>query len=134
VVQRTDGHPPGAEGHHVMRRKAVLSGQPPGHAASADDSQPVPLEVFYVVQTTGGVLGKRHHRICPPLYETQHQAQTELIHLRAAASGSGTFSVWKAATYIEPAEWLYDVVTADGSIIQRTDRHIRRSDRTAAPS
>ena len=133
MVQRTDGNIPKAEAPRGMRQKSVVSGQPPGHAASTD-GVPVPLEVFYVVRTTGGVVGRRHHRICPPLYETPHQAEIELIRVRAAASGSGIYSVWKATTYIEPAEWLYDVVTADGSIIRRRDRHDgRRSGRTAAP-
>ncbi len=77
------------------------------------------------MQTEGGVIGRRHHRICPPLYETPHQAQVELLRLRATGCGSGTYSVWKAATYIEPAEWLYDVVTADGSTIRLGDRHTR---------
>jgi hypothetical protein len=126
VVQRTDGNTPKAEARRVMRRKAFVSAQPPGPAASTD-CLPVPLEVFYVVQTTGGVIGRRHHRICPPLYETPHQAQIELLHLRAAASGSGTYSVWKATTYIEPAEWLYDVVIADGSLIRPGDRQRRRT-------
>jgi hypothetical protein len=26
--------------------------------------------------------------------------------------------IWKATTYVEPAEWLYDVVVADGSVIR----------------
>jgi hypothetical protein len=71
-----------------------------------------------VVHTSCGPIGKRHHRICPPLYETSRQAEMELIHLRAAGSSNGTYSVWKAATYIEPARWLYDLVVADGSIIR----------------
>jgi hypothetical protein len=84
------------------------------------------------MQTTGGVIGRRHHRVCPPLYETPRQARVELLRLQAAASGSGTYSVWKAATYIEPAEWLYDVVTADGSIIHLGDRHRGRGGQSAA--
>lgn len=116
-----------------MRCKTFLAGQPPRHAVSADDRLSVPLEVFYVVQTTGSVIGSRHHRVCPPLYETPHQAQIELMDLRAAACGSGTCSVWKATTYLEPAEWLYDVVIADGSMVRLGDRHRRRSSRTASP-
>jgi hypothetical protein len=101
-----------------MTRKAFPSGQSPPYAANSDDGLHVPLEVFYVVRTTGGVLGKRHHQICPPLYETPRQAQMKLIHLQGAAATSGIYSVWKATTYVEPAEWLYDVVIADGSIIR----------------
>ncbi len=104
-------------------KRAVLSEQLPRQTASTDDGLPVPLEVFYVVRTTGGIVGKRHHRICPPLYETPRQAQTELIHLRAAACSSGTYSIWKSTAYIEPAEWLYDVVIADGSIIRARGNH-----------
>lgn len=33
----------------------------------------------------------------------------------------GTYSIWKATTYVEPAEWLYDVVVADGSVIRLGD-------------
>jgi hypothetical protein len=47
------------------------------------------------------------------------QAETELIQLQRASSGKGTYSIWKAATYVEPAEWLYDVVRANGSVIPR---------------
>jgi hypothetical protein len=72
------------------------------------------------VRTTGGPIGKRHHQICPPLYETSRQAEMELIHLRAAGTSSGAYFVWKAVTYVEPAEWRYDVVIADGSIIRAT--------------
>jgi hypothetical protein len=41
----------------------------------------------------------------------------QLTHLRGAAATSGIYSVWRSTTYVEPAEWLYDVVIADGSII-----------------
>ena len=74
--------------------------------------------MFYVVQTTAGLIGKRHHLVCPPLYETRRQAQIELMLLQTASPGSGTYSIWKATTYVEPAEWLYDVVVADGSVIR----------------
>jgi hypothetical protein len=74
-----------------------------------------PLEVFYVVQSTG-VLGERDHRLRSDLYETQPQADVELAGLRHADSG-GTYSVWKSVTYIEPAEWLHRVVRSDGSLI-----------------
>jgi hypothetical protein len=126
VAQRTDGNMPKVEAGLVMKRKAFPSRQSPRRAAGTDDGLPVPLEVFYVVRTTGDVVGKRHHQICPPLYETPHQAQLELTHLRGAASAGGTYSVWKSTTYVEPAEWLYDVVIADGSIIRATS-HPRNS-------
>jgi len=113
-----------------MKPEPILLSQPARHGASPDDHQPVPLEVFYVVQTTGDVIGSRRHRICPPLYESAHQAQIELVNLQAAATGNGTYSVWKATTYVEPAEWLYDIVVADGSIIRRGTATRRRSGRT----
>ena len=130
VAQRTDPDTRNVEAPHTMRRKASLPGQLPRHASSTDRRVPVPLEVFYVVQTTGDVIGSRRHRICPPLYERAHQAQIELVNLQAAASGNGTYSVWKATTYVEPAEWLYDIVVADGSIIRRGTATRRRSGRT----
>jgi hypothetical protein len=49
------------------------------------------------------------------------------MHLQTTSSGSGTYSIWKATTYVEPAEWLYDVVVADGSVIRLGDRNRRRS-------
>jgi hypothetical protein len=101
-----------------MRHKASLSGQLPPRAAATDGGVNLPLEVFYVVQTTSGAIGRRQHRICPPLYETPRQAQMQLTHLRGAAATSGTYSVWRSTTYVEPADWLYDVVVADGSIIR----------------
>ena len=110
-----------------MTPETFLLGQPPGRWAGTDDRPPAPLEVFYVVQTTAGVIGKRHHRVCPPLYETRRQAQIELMHLQTTSSGSGTYSIWKATTYVEPAEWLYDVVVADGSVIRLGGRNRRRS-------
>jgi hypothetical protein len=118
VVQRTDWNTRKVQAPFAMCRNASLPQQPPRQAAGADDSPPVPLEVFYVMQTTGEVIGRRQHRICPPLYETPDQAQVELLRLRVAASGSSSYSVWKAATYVDPAAWLYDVVTADGTTIR----------------
>jgi len=109
-----------------MRRAIPLSGRPRTVLASTDDRPAAPLEIYYVVQTTAGVVGKRHHRVCPPLYETRHQAQIELMHIQAASPGSGTFSIWKATAYAEPAEWLYDVVVADGSVIRLGDHNVRR--------
>jgi hypothetical protein len=84
-----------------------------------------PLEVFYVVQTTGTVLGKRHHRVRSLLYETRRQAQAELLQLGAANAGADSYSVWKSATYIEPADWMTDVVMNDGTMIRPKRRNTR---------
>jgi hypothetical protein len=101
-----------------MKRTIPPAKQSQGGPANVNGRPSVPLDVFYVVQTTAGLIGKRRHRVCPPLYETRRQAQVELKLLRTASSGSGTYSIWKATTYVEPAEWLYDVVVADGSVIR----------------
>jgi hypothetical protein len=82
---------------------------------SSPASTAPPLEVFYVVQSTG-VVGKRSHRLRSDLYETRPQAAAELARVRHADSG-GSYSVWKSATYIEPAEWRHRVVRADGTLI-----------------
>jgi hypothetical protein len=74
-----------------------------------------PIEVFYVVQSTG-VVGERNHRLRSELYETRPQAAAELVRLRHA-DAVGSYSVWKSATYIEPAEWRYRVVRSDGTLI-----------------
>jgi hypothetical protein len=74
-----------------------------------------PTEVFYVVQSEG-VTGERAHHLRSPLYETRPQADTERDRLRRENS-SGAYSVWKSATYIEPAEWLHRVVRSDGTLI-----------------
>jgi hypothetical protein len=102
----------------MMRQAIPMSGQSKTLSASTDDRPTAPLEVYYIVQTTAGVIGKREHRVHPPLYEMRSQAQIELMHLQAACPGSGTYSIWKATTYVEPAEWLYDVLVADGSLIR----------------
>lgn len=82
------------------------------------DCLPAPLEVFYVVQTSAGIVGERHHRMQTPLYEARLQASMELVRLQAAGSSENvTYSVWNAATYVEPAGWRYDVAMADGSVI-----------------
>jgi hypothetical protein len=47
------------------------------------------------------------------------QAETELKQLQRASCGKANYSIWKATTYVEPAEWLYDVVRANGSVILR---------------
>lgn len=103
-----------------MKRAIPLAEQPRSGPAGTNERQSAPLDVFYVVQTTAGLVGKRHHRVCPPLYETRRQAQINLVHLQRTDSG-GTYSIWKAATYVELAEWLYDVVVADGSVIRLQD-------------
>jgi hypothetical protein len=74
-----------------------------------------PLDVFYVVESTG-IVGERNHRLRSDLYETRPQADVELLRLRRADC-AGSYSVWKSATYVEPAEWLHRVVRADGSLI-----------------
>jgi hypothetical protein len=132
VVQRTDPNTCNVEVFQTMRLKASPPRQSPRDAPSTYGPMRVPLEVFYVVQTTGDIIGRRHHRVCPPLYETRHQAHIELVHLRAAALGRGTHSIWKAAAYVEPAEWLYDVVIADGSVVRLSDRRQKRIDRVVA--
>jgi hypothetical protein len=101
-----------------MKRTIPPSEQSQGDSANANDCTSAPLDVFYVVQTTAGLVGKRHHLVCPPLYETRRQAQIELMLLQTANFGRGTYSIWKATTYVEPAEWLHDVVVADGSVIR----------------
>jgi hypothetical protein len=78
-------------------------------------SAPAPLEVFYVVQSTL-VVGERNHHLRSDLYETRPQAEVELARLRRADS-CGSYSVWKSATYIEPAEWRCRVVRSDGTLI-----------------
>lgn len=88
-----------------------------------EDSQAAPLAVFYVVETAGQVSGERHHRMCSHLFETRFQAHRELTRLELA-NGSGTFSIWKGTTYIEPAEWLYDVIMADSTVIPARRRHL----------
>lgn len=111
-----------------MKPTLPMSGRPQRRSTSADVRSTAPLEVYYTVQTTAGVIAKRHHRVRPPLYKRRNQAQLELLHLLQAVSpGSGTYSIWKATTYVEPAEWLYDVVVADGSLIRLRGRDPQRS-------
>src|SRR6185312_1632262 len=86
-------------------------------STNKDDRPTAPIEVFYVVQTSTGIIGERHHRVCSPLYETRRQAQTELNHVRTRNSGEETYSIWSAAAYLEPARWRYEVVMADGTVI-----------------
>jgi hypothetical protein len=76
-----------------------------------------PVDVFYVVRSAE-LSGDRAHRLCSPLYETRPPADTELVRLRRE-DRSGAYSVWKSATYVEPAEWLHRVVRLDGTLILR---------------
>jgi hypothetical protein len=62
----------------------------------------------------------------PPKHTRPHP-QVDLIHRQTASSGTGTYSIWKATTYVEPAEWPYDVLVANGSVIRVRDRRRRRS-------
>jgi hypothetical protein len=50
------------------------------------------------------------------LYETRWQADAELARLRAAKT-KGVLSVWMRTAQEEPAQWLSDVVMADGTVI-----------------
>jgi hypothetical protein len=74
-----------------------------------------PVEIFYVVRTTGAE-GERNHSLCSPLYETRLQAQKELARLQREDAAGG-YSIWKSETFIEPAEWMHRVVRADGTMI-----------------
>lgn len=74
-----------------------------------------PLEVFYVVRTTGRH-GERDHNVRSILYEKRLHAEVELARLRSS-DPSGTYDIWHAATYIEPATWLYDVLLSDGTLV-----------------
>jgi len=108
-----------------MKRAISILNSPHLRSLSTGDHTPVPLETFYVVQTTAGIIGKRHHRACPPVYEKRQRPQIELLHLQAMGAGGGTYSIWKATTYLEPAEWLYDVIVSDGSLIRIKRRNPR---------
>jgi hypothetical protein len=129
VWERTDCN--GWWDHLVaMKQNRFISDERPPHSTRTDDRLAPPLDVFYVVQTTAGASGERSHRIRSALFETRHQARTELTRLRAASAGSSTYDIWTAARYVEPAEWLYDVVMADGSVIRsRRNRRVREHSR-----
>jgi hypothetical protein len=77
-------------------------------------SRATPAEVFYVVHSTGA-RGHREHRLASVLYETRPHAHTELARLSAAHAGD--YAVWKSATYIEPPQWGYAVMLADGTVV-----------------
>ena len=127
VAKRTDWSTQEAQPIPIMRQAVPLSRQSQRYCVNTNDRPSVPLDVFYVVRTSSGAVGSRHHRVCPPLYEMRRQAEIKLKHLQTASSGRGTYSIWKATTYVEPAEWLYDVVVADGSVIRPRHRELRRS-------
>ena len=73
-----------------------------------------PADVFYVVQSTG-TLGRREHRLASVLYETRPLAQAELVRLTAVHPGD--YAIWKSTTYIEPPQWGYAVIRADGAVV-----------------
>jgi hypothetical protein len=50
------------------------------------------------------------------LYETRSEADAELARLQRE-DRNGAYSVWKSATYVEPAEWLHRVVRSDRTLI-----------------
>jgi hypothetical protein len=80
-------------------------------------ARPAPLDVYYVVETTAGVVGERHHLVSSSLYATSRQADIELERL-AAVNTATDYAVWKSSTYVEPARWAYDVVLADGTVLR----------------
>jgi hypothetical protein len=80
--------------------------------------RPAPLDVYYVVETTPGVVGERHHLVSSSLYATAPQAEMELQRL-AALNAIPEYAVWKGSTYVEPARWAYDVVLADGTVLRQ---------------
>ena len=117
-----------AEKHKLcksMKHNMAISERGVKRPTDAGDQLVTPAEIFYVVQTTGKGIGKRHHRVRSLLYETRRQAQGELLQLRAASAGADTYDVWKSTTYIEPAEWMSDVVMNDGTMIRSTGRGAR---------
>ena len=83
--------------------------------------QTAPADVYYVVETSGRIVGERQHDVASLLYETTSQAEAELRRLLAKIDGKA-YSVWKGSTYIEPARWAYDVVLADGTVLRAEKR------------
>jgi len=81
---------------------------------SSSASLPVPAEVFYVVESSG-VLGRREHRLASVLFETRSHAHNELT--RVTAAHPGDYAIWKSTTYIEPPQWGYAVIRADGTVV-----------------
>ena len=83
-------------------------------AMSLSGSFSSPADVFYVVQTTGS-LGRREHRVASALYEARPHAHAELVRLSAAHPGD--YAIWKGTTYVEPPQWGYAVIRADGTVV-----------------
>jgi len=77
-------------------------------------SLPAPVEVFYVVRSTGAP-GRQEHHVASVLYETLAQAHTELARLSTAHPRD--YSIWKSTTYVEPPQWGYVVMRADGTVL-----------------
>lgn len=126
VRQNTSNSPQPPQRHEPLahaepRRVCGALGLIPAYTASAE--RHTPLDVFYVVETSGDVSGERRHSLSSPLFETRLQAETARVRLQTA-DASGNFSVWQGTTYIEPAEWAYEVVMADGSVIVPRDRNV----------
>jgi hypothetical protein len=116
VRQRTDGERAQVHAARIMKHETLESGGPADHSAAFSASEaPPPVDVFYVVQSTG-VLGERNHCLRSELYETRSQAHMELVRLRSTNS-SASYDVWKSTTYIEPAEWLHRVVRSDSTLV-----------------
>jgi len=123
VSRRTDQTYINDHARSIVKRAIPLPNPARYHSPRADDSTPVPFEVFYVVQTTADVICKRHRRRCWPLPEPRQHAQIELVRFQTVSAGGGTYSIWKAMPYLEPAEWLYDVVVVDGALIRIRHRN-----------
>jgi len=83
--------------------------------AMGTESVTAPSDVFYVVESVG-TARRREHRTSSPLYETRPQAEAEGARLRQA-NPAKDYSVWMRTTHIEPPQWLFDVVMADGTVI-----------------
>jgi hypothetical protein len=98
-----------------MKGNTAASGRDSERSMAFTHTTAPPVEVFYVVQSSG-VGGERSHCLRSALYETRQQAETELARLRNEDAG-GRYAIWKSATYIEPAEWLHRVVRSDGTFI-----------------
>jgi hypothetical protein len=74
-----------------------------------------PVDVYFVVQSRGKP-GKNDHKVISPLFETRVQAHAELTRLRPERKDK-VLTVWKHTTQVQPAQWLADVIMADGSVI-----------------
>lgn len=99
-----------------MKQNALPTVRRSDDSKSFSISDSTPVDVFYVVQSTGARGGEREYRLCSALYETRPQAETEIFRQRNANSG-GRYEVWKSVRYVDPAEWLHRVVRIDGTLI-----------------